>query len=332
MTHEFEVIHQFFKPLSHSKQLCASLDMGIGDDGAVLSCRPDSQLVVVTDTLIEGIHFPYGTDAYDIAWKALAVNLSDLAAMGAAPGFFSLALTLPKSLLSAKNSQAWLKSFSQGLADLAELYDMALVGGDTTHAAHLSITITAQGWVEIGQAITRGHAQPAEDIYVSGLIGEGGLGLKIVQAQTDVVADCNEHPAVIKLNRPHPRVALGLALQGVASSAIDVSDGLLADLSHILEASEVGAVIETTAIPVSAAMQQYLQKTEDWMFPFRCGDDYELCFTAPSDKANQIAQLAESLGLSLTQIGKIHAEAGKLTLLKSGHEIKVQSTLGFEHF
>lgn len=330
MAHEFEVINQFFKPLSCSKQLTSS-DIGIGDDGAVLSCQPNSQLVVVTDTLIEGIHFPKETAAYDIAWKSLAVNLSDLAAMGANPAFFSLALTLPNSLLAAKNNQAWLTLFSQGLADLAKSYDMALVGGDTTHAEQLSITITAQGWVENGQAITRSHAQAGDDIYVSGLIGEGGLGLQKVQASVEASLKSVDS-AVMKLNRPQPRVALGRALQGVANSAVDISDGLLADLSHILEASKMGAVVEVDAIPISSAMQSYLQTTEDWAFPFRCGDDYELCFTAPPAKAKQIAQLAEALDLRLTRIGQVNADVGQLVLQKSGQPLTLNSRLGFEHF
>lgn len=331
MAHEFDVIDAYFKPLCRSNQLQTALDIGIGDDGAVLSCRPGSQLVVVTDTLIESVHFLPGTDSYDIAWKALAVNLSDLAAMGAVPAFFSLALTLPKPLLASQNSQAWLKSFSQGLSDLAQTYDLALVGGDTTHAEQLSITITAQGWVETGQAITRSQARAGDEIYVSGTIGDGGLGLHLLQSSKTADNDLAEHPAVMKLNRPQPRVALGRALQGIASSAIDISDGLLADLNHILQMSAVGAVVETEAIPVSDAMRQHLTNLADWTFPFRCGDDYELCFTVPADKAHLIEQISGSLGLPLTKIGKIVKHQG-LLLERAGQAIQLDQSLGFEHF
>ncbi|PLA74308.1 thiamine-phosphate kinase [Hydrogenovibrio sp. SC-1] len=332
MAHEFDVIDQFFKPLSKSKQMQSPLDIGIGDDGAVLSCQPGSQLVVVTDTLIEGVHFLRETEAYDIAWKALAVNLSDLAAMGAVPAFFSLALTLPRSLLGSQNSQAWLKSFSRGLSDLASQYDIALVGGDTTHADQLSITITAQGWVETGQAITRGGAQPGDDIYVSGTIGDGGLGLKMLQSSTHSSNVLAENSAVIKLNRPQPRLDLGRALQGVATSAIDISDGLLADLNHILQVSAVGAVVETTDIPISEGMQQYLAEIKDWAFPFRCGDDYELCFTVPRSKVDLVVQISDELALPLTRIGQISKDQGRLLLEKGGQLVTLDKGLGFEHF
>lgn len=331
MAHEFDVIDAYFKPLCRSNQLQPTLDIGIGDDGAVLSCRPGSQLVVVTDTVIESVHFLPGTDPYDIAWKALAVNLSDLAAMGAVPAFFSLALTLPKPLLASQNSQAWLKSFSQGLSDLAQHYDLALVGGDTTHAEQLSITITAQGWVGTGQAITRGQAQAGDEIYVSGTIGDGGLGLHLLQSSKTADNDLAEHPAVMKLNRPQPRVALGRALQGIASSAIDISDGLLADLNHILQMSAVGAVVETESVPVSDAMRQHLTNLADWTFPFRCGDDYELCFTVPADKTHLVEHISASLAMPLTKIGKIVKDQG-LLLERAGQAIQLDQSLGFEHF
>lgn len=328
MAHEFEVIQQFFKPLSQSLALASSLDIGIGDDGAVLSCLPGHQLVVVTDTLIENIHFPGETDPYDIAWKALAVNLSDLAAMGAIPAFFSLALTLPDRLTTAKNNQAWLKSFSQGLAELSLPYEVILIGGDTTHAQHLSITITAHGWVEQGLALTRSQAKVGDEIYVSGVMGEGGLALKTIQGQWLSASEA----ALAKLNRPQPRVSLGRALQSLATSAIDISDGLLADLNHILEASQVGATIHVNHIPISDEMKQYQQSSDDWVFPFTCGDDYELCFTVPAGKAHYVAQIADELALPLTRIGQISAVPGQLLLEKDGEAVRFEKPLGFEHF
>lgn len=322
MAHEFDVIDRFFKPLSHVGQ---ADEVGIGDDGAVLSCLSGHQLVVVTDTLVDGVHFPSETSAFDVAWKALAVNLSDLAAMGATPAFYSLALSLP----AEKNDQAWLELFAGGLKQLASLYNIPLVGGDTTRSDRLTITITAQGWVETGQAILRSGAKPGDLIYVSGMLGEGGLGLKAVQKGWE--ESCYAH-AKQKLNQPAPQVTLGHYLKGLATSAIDISDGLLADLKHITVLSEVGARVDVSLIPVSNVMQSYIEQSGDWSLPLIAGDDYELCFTVHPDNQSSIQALAEELDISLTEIGQVVAGYQDIQLKNAPENQAHLVSLGFEHF
>lgn len=322
MAHEFDMIDTFFKPLSSTTSVG---EIGIGDDGAVLSCLAGNQLVVVTDTLIEGVHFPFETSAYNIAWKALAVNLSDLAAMGATPAFYSLALSLPPE----KNNQAWLELFAGGLKQLANLYNIPLVGGDTTRSDRLTITITAQGWVETGNAILRKGAKPGDLIYVSGVLGDGGLGLKAVQQHWDETSYAS---AIQKLNQPSPQVTLGYYLKGLATSAIDVSDGLLADLKHILSSSRVSAWVDVERVPVSDCMRTYIQQSNDWSLPLIAGDDYELCFTVHPDNQASILELAKELGVSLTEIGQIVTGDGGVQLKNAPESQADLQSLGFEHF
>lgn len=323
MAHEFDVIETFFKPLS---KVGKADEIGIGDDGAVLSCLAGHQLVVVTDTIIEDVHFPAETSAYDIAWKALAVNLSDLAAMGATPAFYSLALSLP----AEKNDQAWLELFAGGLKQLASLYNIPLVGGDTTRSDRLTITITAQGWVETGQAILRKGAKPGDLVFVSGKLGEGGLGLKAVQQHWD---EADYVDAKQKLNQPAPQVTLGYYLKGLATSAIDISDGLLADLKHILVSSRCSAWIDVESVPVSETMRTYIKQSDDWSLPLIAGDDYELCFTIHPDNRSSVLTLAEELDISLTEIGQIEkGEEGELKLKNAPEQQAHLNQFGFEHF
>lgn len=325
MSHEFELINQYFKPLCFVQKN----EVGIGDDGAVLNCPHDQQMVVVTDTLIEGVHFPKNTSPYDIAYKSLAVNLSDLAAMAATPAFFSLALTLPED----KNTQAWLKLFAEGLKDLAGLFNVALIGGDTTKGEQLSITITANGWVSQGGALLRSHAQVGDDIYVSGALGEGGLGLDKVLSATEYATD---DVAILKLNRPEPRVSLGLALKDVAKSAIDISDGFLADLTHLLEASHCSAVLNLEAFPLSQPVIDWAHRHHNLLLPLTCGDDYELCFTANPKEANQIQAVSQSLSLPITRVGKIVPEAvERIKIYQKGMLMPITSLedrKGYQHF
>jgi thiamine-monophosphate kinase len=321
MTHEFDLIRTFFKPLSQ----VATQDIGIGDDGAVLSCPLGQQLVVVTDTMVEGVHFPLNTLPEDIGWKALAVNLSDLAAMGARPAFFSLALSLPES----KNHQAWLKAFSSGLRHLAEAHRVPLIGGDTTRSDRLTVTVTAHGWVPAGQALRRSGARPGDGLYVSGYIGDGALGLMAVNEALDAGTYAG---ALQKLNRPEPRVALGGLLVGLASSAIDVSDGLLADIAHLLGASQCGCEVDVSAVPYSQAMQSYLaQNAQAWSLPLTGGDDYELCFTVPAEKEALLKERALHLNLPITEIGRITAGTGA-ALKNAPKGVQTLEHLGFQHF
>lgn len=314
---EFDLIRQYFLPLSHRSQLDTA-DLAIGDDGALITPPSNHQLVVVTDTLVAGVHFPLDTSAYDIGWKALAVNLSDLAAMGAQPAFYSLALTMPQV------EPAWLTDFSQGLADCAKPYHLPLIGGDTTRGP-LTVTVTAQGWVPIGQALLRSGAQVGDAIYVTDWIGEAGLGLALALAQQRA-ANASEASALARLNRPVARVALGVGLRGLANSAIDISDGVLADLGHILTASQVGAVLHSHLMPVSKSVKRWA--SDQVLKPLTAGDDYELCFTASPESHQQVVQLAEDLKLKVTRIGEITLQPG---LVIDNQKIN-PSKLGFDHF
>ena len=295
-------------------------DVGIGDDGAVITPPLDHQLVIVTDTLVQDVHFTAETLPSEIAWKAVAVNLSDLAAMGAKPGFISLALTLPK------NEQAWLKDFSKGLAEVCHVYKAPLVGGDTTKGP-LTITITAHGWVEQGTALLRSGAQVGDIIGVSGYLGDAGLGLKIALNRLTQNEQACLNPSDVKsclqaLNYPQPQLELGRLLRGYANSAIDISDGLLADLTHILERSnghlqlqgidELGAEIYLDQLPLSSAMQKWFEQSIEWSLPLSAGDDYQLCFTIRPERWSELQSAAEAQGLKISKIGKIIQKQGVL--------------------
>jgi len=327
---EFALINAYFRSLSQRLGGAPS-DLGIGDDCALVSVPPGKQLAVTTDTLIEGVHFPRDTDPADIGYKALAVNLSDLAAMGAAPAWFTLCLTLPVC------SSEWLERFCQGMGELMQQRPVALIGGDTTRGA-LSLSIQAMGLVDQGRALLRSGARPHDDIYVSGVIGEAGIGLQIVQQQLPVT-DQAMQVAVQHLNRPQPRIVLGQALVGLATACIDVSDGLLADLGHILERSGVGARIDPERVPVAVALHNdVLLKQLGWqdgsrsavqLFALSAGDDYELCFTAPPSQRGAIDQLAQRLDIPLTRIGVITETPGLLNVA-SGEAISTRR--GYTHF
>lgn len=308
MAEEFRLIDRYFKPLSVG---LPSGDIGIGDDGAVLSVPAGHQLVVVTDTLVSGVHFPVDAQPSDIAWKALAVNLSDLAAMAAKPAFFSLALTLPH------NDAAWLEAFAQGLQAISREYAIPLIGGDTTKGP-LTITVTAHGWVEQGKALQRNGAQIGDVICVSGCLGDAGLGLKHALNQLNETEQARLTPgqwqSVLQvLHRPLPQLALGAALAGKANAGIDISDGLLADLGHILESSgahaqaELGAELYLSELPLSQAMQAWFAEHVSWHLPLAAGDDYQLCLTL-SEAA--YAELKAQFPDNLYGIGRITSAAG----------------------
>ncbi|BCN93614.1 thiamine-monophosphate kinase [Thiomicrorhabdus immobilis] len=330
MASEFELINSCFLPLSKGLQ---ANELGIGDDGAVLNVPANHQLVVVTDTLVSGVHFPEETNAYDIAWKALAVNLSDLAAMGAEPGFFSLALTLPN------NEQAWLGEFARGLTAISEQYSIPLIGGDTTKG-HLTVTVTAQGWVEQGKAVRRSGAQCDDLICVTNTIGDGALGLKVAQnslpRQVDNALSAEEKSFLLAaLNRPIPQLLLSRLLSDYANSAIDISDGLLADMGHIFEQSTPGlnAEIELGQIPLSSATQKYIDKTQDWTTILTGGDDYQLCFTMLEDDFKTMHEKASKIGVELTVIGRV-IESVSPVLLQDGEVFNQQGgeLKGYLHF
>jgi thiamine-monophosphate kinase len=306
---EFALIQRFFtqQPIKNS-----STRLGIGDDCALLSIPEGFELAITTDTMVENVHFFAGTDPELLGHKLLAVNLSDLAAMGAKPVSVTLALTLPKV------DENWLTAFARGLLSLAERHSVDLIGGDTT-SGPLTLTVQAMGLVPKGRALRRSAARPGDFIYMTGLLGDAGLGLKIKQGYSCADSDA----ALTRFNRPEPQIEAGQALIGIANACIDLSDGLAGDLGHILEQSRVGACLDWDALPLSKAVLAYINDTGDWAMPLTAGDDYELCFTVSPEQAAQLTVAA-------TKIGIIEAQPG-LRLNKSGI-IKPLEVKGFEHF
>ena len=274
----------------------ADVVLGIGDDAALLAPPPGRQLVVTADTLNDGVHFPRGTSPADIGWKALAVNLSDLASMGAEPAWCTLSLSLPQS------DPAWIEGFLDGFLALAGQHGIALVGGDTTRGP-LSISVTAMGLVEPGQALRRDGARVGDEVWVTGTLGDAAGGLALL--------DREPVPALrARLDRPTPRVATGRALAGIATACVDVSDGLLADLGHVCARSHVAARIDVDALPASAALMEVIGEEDRIALQASGGDDYELCFTAPADAGADIGAVSAQLGLRITRIGRIVAGEG----------------------
>ncbi len=318
---EFDIIREYFADLGPARE---DVVLGVGDDCALLAPPADRQLAVSIDTLVEGRHFSAGGDPVDLGHKALAVNLSDLAAMGAAPAWATLALTLPSA------DRAWIEGFARGFAALAEAHGVRLVGGDTTKGPR-SITVQVHGFVEPGLALRRDGARPGDLIYLSGTLGDAGLGLL---ARQGLYVD-SDHLRFLagRLDRPTPRIELGRALAqlGLASAAIDLSDGLSSDLRHICTASGVGAQLYLEQLPVSAAVREYLAETGDWSVPASSGDDYELCFTVSEQRQGDVDALAGKLGLALTWVGMIEARAGLRAVYPDGRE-NADLPGGFDHF
>ena len=321
---EFDLIARYFtRPVRRAA-------LGVGDDCALLAPAPGMQLAVSSDMLVEGRHFFAGTDPERLGHKALAVNLSDLAACGARPLAFTLALALPRV------DAPWLEAFSRGLLALADAHGCELVGGDTTQGP-LNICITVFGEVPAGQALLRSGARPGDDIYVSGTLGDARLALEALQGHITLPADVLA-AARLRLEQPTPRVALGQALRGVASSALDVSDGLLGDLGHILRASGTGACIDTsitTDLIASSALPISARGQFDPELLHQCtlagGDDYELAFTAPVARRAAVAAAALASSTPVTRIGRIEAEPG-LRLVDAQGQPVVQRYASFDHF
>jgi thiamine-monophosphate kinase len=300
--------------------------LGIGDDAALLQPPAGQQLAISMDTLVAGIHFPESTTPQDIGWKALAVNLSDLAAMGAAPAWATLALTLPQA------EAGWIAAFCDGFAALARPQGLALVGGDTTRGP-LSVTVTVHGFVPPGQALRRDGARPGDHIFVSGSLGDAAAGLTSHLAAALLRAPAQEDLDYLlqRLNRPTPRVALGLALRGIASAAIDVSDGLRQDLGHIAARSGVAAVIHAAQLPQSPALARVGDEAQRLHWQLAGGDDYELCFTVPPSALAALHSAVAALDLRVTQIGSIEAGEGVRALARDGSDV-VLARGGWEHF
>jgi len=319
MPSEFEIIQRYFS----SDVGAPDVVLGIGDDAALLAIPEGQSLVVTADTLNENIHFPEEIPSDFIGYKALAVNLSDLAAMGAMPKWVTLAISLPEV------DEVWLEGFSRGFHGLAERHHVSLVGGDTTRGP-LSITVQAMGWVPEHQALLRSGARPGDQIYVSGTIGDAGLALLALQGKVSLNAE-DYQGLILRLHKPTPRIELGLNLRGLASSCIDVSDGLVADLGHMLEASNVGAEIDLVNMPFSKPVARWVDESDNPLLPLSLGDDYELVFTIPPNHQETLDTLAQELDIRLTQIGTVVSEPGMTLFNSAGEPVKVTRT-GYDHF
>lgn len=312
---EFDLIRRHFTRATPGALL------GVGDDAALLQVPAGDVLAVSSDMLVSGTHFFPDADPYLLGHKTLAVNLSDLAAMGATPRWATLALSLSVA------DEEWLERFSAGFFALANQYQLDLVGGDTTRGP-LNLCVTIMGTLPAQVALRRDTAQVGDEIWVSGTLGDAALALAHLQGRLMLSAEelalCA--PA---LHRPQPRVALGLALRGVAHSAIDISDGLLADLGHILEASQVGAQLEYAALPMSGVLSSHAAFSQQCVLAG--GDDYELCFTAPVTRHTELLRIAAELALPLSCIGKVVAGSGAVVHDAQGAIIQLKSR-GYDHF
>lgn len=302
---EFSIIDTYF-----NRKNANSVDLGVGDDSALLTPPPQQQLVICADTLVAGRHFPMNTDPHAIGWKSVAVNLSDIAAMGATPHSILLALSLPQI------DHDWLKAFSQGLYDCCDQFGVSLIGGDTTQSPHLTLSVTALGWVDIGQAVLRSGAKPGDLICVSGTVGDAAFALQHLG-----------HPLQKRLDYPTPRCQLGAALKGLAHSMIDVSDGLAQDLGHILKASQVGAKLQLENLPMNPALHA-LDNAQKWQYALAGGDDYELCFTISPQNYEKLLQ--KQLDVPIKIVGTIQQQHG-LTFEKDGVDHSLQFN-GYQHF
>lgn len=317
---EFDLIARYFtRPVVRNP-------LGVGDDCALLQPAPGMQLAVSTDMLVEGRHFLSTIDPFRLGHKALAVNLSDLAACGAQPLAFTLALSLPQA------DEAWLAGFARGLFQLADAHGCELIGGDTTRGP-LNICITVFGEVPSGRALLRSGAHVGDDVWVSGTLGDARLALEVFRGTASVPSNVFEH-ARARLELPTPRVPLGLALRDVASAAIDVSDGLIGDLGHVLHQSGVGASIDAACVSALLAARGYgvsLNEAQQLELTLAGGDDYELVFTAPAARRSDVLAAAQGCATHVTRIGMIEAQAG-LRVLDAQQRVLDLRVASFDHF
>jgi thiamine-monophosphate kinase len=317
LSSEFDLIAR------HFTRPAANAVLGVGDDCALIDVSNGMDLAVSTDTMVSGTHFFPDVDPENLGHKALAVNLSDMAAMGAMPYWAMLALTLPSV------DHTWLAAFAKGFFDLAEEHGVSLVGGDTTRGP-LALTVTIMGEVPAGASLRRSGAKAGNDIWVSGRIGDAALAVAHRHGRLRLSAP-EYREAVMRLYEPTPRVGLGQALRGLATSAIDISDGLLADLTHICRLSKVGAKVEIAALPVSEIGAKHMGSEAGLAAIAAGGDDYELCFTANPNSRDSIEDLTDMLGVPLTRIGQVHKGKGVSLLGAGGKQVQVDGR-GFDHF
>lgn len=317
---EFSIIEEFF---TNKQKIRQDVIVGISDDAAVTSLPPGMQLVTAIDTLVNGTHFTSSTTAFDIAYKSVMVNLSDLAAMGAEPAWATLALTLPQA------DRQWLSSFSEGLFSALNEFNVQLLGGDTTRGP-LTISVQVNGFVPQGSALLRSGATAGDKIYVTGNLGDAGLGLLLTQGGISLDEGLAER-VLEKLNRPMARVKQGLALRGIANAVIDISDGLIGDLKHILDASHTGAMLYLDQIPVSQAYQSIRQHEDDLDLALTAGEDYELCICAPGSEEARLKSIFADGPCELTCIGEI-TQGDSLQCVSAGGDVVVCPAGGFDHF
>lgn len=317
MVSEFDLIKRYF----HRPHPGAVL--GVGDDAALIQVSPGMELAVSADMLVAGTHFYPDTDPWLIGWKSMAVNVSDMAAMGAQPCWATLAIALPQA------DEVWVAKFTEGLFACAEQFDIALVGGDTTRGP-LTISVQIMGEIPPGTSLLRSNAQAGDDIWVSGPLGDAALALAAIQGRYPLPQE-ELDLCVRTLHQPQPRVALGLALRGLANSALDISDGLLADLGHILERSKVGAEIQLQAIPTSTIVSAHSHQETVQNMILTGGDDYELCFTAPVEHRQRIEAIGRQLGLDMAVIGRITNTQQLIVQGANGNLLKLKEH-GFDHF
>lgn len=317
MPSEFDLIARYFT------RPAAGAELGVGDDAALVRLSSGMELAVSSDMLVAGRHFLADAEPYLLGHKALAVNLSDLAAMGARPRWATLALALPEA------DETWLEAFSRGFFDLARRYQVDLVGGDTTRGP-LNLCITILGEVAMGQALRRDGARVGDDVWVSGNLGGAALGLRHLRGEvglTQVMAEA----CLARLHTPEPRVELGQALVGLARSAIDVSDGFIADLGHILARSGVGAEVEFGRLPAHPAVAARLSDALARQCLLAGGDDYELCFTAAPDQVRAVLAAGAAAAVGVTRVGRITAEPGLRILGPEGQAMELEMR-GYDHF
>jgi thiamine-monophosphate kinase len=320
---EFELIARYFSDIGYDDVDSSAIALGVGDDCALLSMPAGHQLAVSIDTLVAGRHFPLDASPYNIARRALAVSISDLAAMGASPLAFTLALTLPFA------EQTWLQAFSRGLCDAAQQYSIPLIGGDTTQGP-LAITLQVHGAVPVGTALKRSTAKLGDAIFVSGYLGDAAAALAILENKLAVNADQQDY-LLARFYQPAARIDLGEKLLGVASAAIDISDGLLADLGHIIKASGVAAKVDLEKLPLSSVLNEIVDKDQSVNYALNGGDDYELCFTAAPENRQRLIARCESIGVRVTQVGEI--VKGKEIECRDGDDKVVTfSRSGYQHF
>ena len=317
---EFDLIGRYFNSGGHQRK---DVIVGIGDDCAVTLVPENQQLAITTDTLIGGVHFLMDSPAKSVAYKAVAVNLSDLAAMGAEPAWISLSLSLPEV------EESWLEDFAAGLYELTRFYSVQLIGGDTVRGP-MAMTITAQGFVPPGSQLCRNEAKPGDWVYVTGSLGDAGAGLDILKGELEANGEAKEF--LIKRHLyPTPRVAAGTALRRIANSCIDVSDGLLSDLLHILNASKCGATVHVDRLPLSRGMQDTVDTEKAIEYALSAGDDYELIFTVSEEQKGNLETSLSSTNVKATCIGQLNGHCGQIELKKNGERYNLPEQFGFEH-